>query len=38
MKKRYSVDFVRKGDIWVILRNRVDNVWRDGDQAIMELI
>lgn len=38
MKNRYSVELVREGDVWVILRNTVDNIWRDGDQAVLSVI
>lgn len=38
MKNRYSVVLVRKGDIWVISRSTVDNIWRDGDQAVMLVV
>lgn len=38
MKNRYSVELVREGNIWVILRNTVDNIWRDGDPAVLSVI
>ncbi|KAK7422700.1 hypothetical protein QQX98_001488 [Neonectria punicea] len=38
MKNRYNVELVRQGDVWVILRNTVDNVWRDGDQAVLSVV
>lgn len=38
MKNRYNVELERKGDVWVILRNVVDNVWRDGDQAVLSVV
>lgn len=31
MKNRYDVELVRNGDVWVITRNTVDNIWRSGD-------
>ncbi|MBB4105788.1 hypothetical protein GGQ66_004376 [Rhizobium borbori] len=30
MKNRYDVGLKRSGDIWVITRNTVDNIWRSG--------
>ncbi len=38
MKNRYYVELVRSGDIWVITRNTVDNVWRSGDPAVLSVI
>jgi hypothetical protein len=38
MKNRYSVELVREGDVWVISRITVDNIWRDGDQAVMSVM
>jgi hypothetical protein len=35
MKDRYDVELTRQGDIWIITRNTVDNVWRSGDVAVM---
>jgi hypothetical protein len=35
MKNRYEVDLARRGDVWVITRNTVDNVWRAGDVGVM---
>jgi hypothetical protein len=35
MKNRYDVELVREGDVWVITRNTVDNVWRSGDVGVM---
>lgn len=34
MKNRYDVELVRSGDVWVITRNTVDNVWRTGDLTV----
>ncbi|KAI1395076.1 hypothetical protein F4819DRAFT_215574 [Hypoxylon fuscum] len=38
MKNRYSVELVREGDVWVISRNTVDNIWRDGDVAVLSVV
>lgn len=35
MKNRYDVEMVRQGDVWLIERVRVDNVWRTGDLAAL---
>jgi septum formation inhibitor-activating ATPase MinD len=35
MKNRYDVELAREGDIWVITRTTVDNVWRSGDLAVL---
>jgi hypothetical protein len=35
MKNRYDVELIRQGDLWVITRNTVDNVWRSGDVTVM---
>ncbi|MBX5013969.1 nuclear transport factor 2 family protein [Rhizobium lentis] len=35
MKNRYHVELVRNGDVWVITRNTVDNVWRSGDIGVL---
>lgn len=35
MKNRYDVELARRGDVWVITRNTVDNVWRSGDVRVM---
>jgi hypothetical protein len=35
MKNRYDVELARDGDVWVITRNTVDNVWRSGDPAVL---
>jgi septum formation inhibitor-activating ATPase MinD len=35
MKNRYNVELVRDGDVWLIARNTVDNVWRSGDPAVL---
>jgi hypothetical protein len=35
MKNRYYVELVRQGDIWVIQRYIVDNVWRTGDATVL---
>ncbi|EPE96771.1 nuclear transport factor 2 family protein [Rhizobium grahamii] len=35
MKNRYDVELKRSGDIWVITRNTVDNIWRSGDIVVL---
>ena len=35
MKNRYDVELARSGDVWVITRNTVDNVWRTGDLTVL---
>ncbi|MET0362478.1 MAG: nuclear transport factor 2 family protein [Sphingobium sp.] len=35
MKNRYDVDLSRNGDVWVIQRVVVDNVWRNGDPSVL---
>jgi septum formation inhibitor-activating ATPase MinD len=35
MKNRYDVELVRQGEVWLITRNTVDNVWRSGDVTVM---
>lgn len=35
MKNRYDVAMVRQGDVWLIERVTVDNVWRTGDLAAL---
>ncbi|MBD9388932.1 nuclear transport factor 2 family protein [Agrobacterium sp. AGB01] len=35
MKNRYDVELKRNGDIWVITRNTVDNIWRSGDIGVL---
>lgn len=35
MKNRYDVELVRNGDVWVISRNTVDNVWLSGDVGVL---
>lgn len=38
MKNRYDVELERSGDIWVITRNKVDNVGRSGDPAVLSVV
>jgi hypothetical protein len=38
MKNRYDVELTRAGDVWVITRNTVDNVWRTGDPAVLPVV
>lgn len=38
MTNRYTVELARDGDIWVITRNTVDNVWRSGDPAVLSVV
>ncbi|MVV49923.1 nuclear transport factor 2 family protein [Pseudomonas sp. PB120] len=35
MKNRYDINLVRQGEVWVIQRVTVDNVWRSGDPAVL---
>lgn len=35
MKNRYDVEMVRQGEVWLIKRVTVDNVWRTGDPAVL---
>ncbi|WP_159953374.1 nuclear transport factor 2 family protein [Rhizobium sp. 18065] len=35
MKNRYDVELVRSGEVWLIQRNTVDNVWWSGDIAVL---
>lgn len=35
MKNRYDVELARNGDVWIITRNTVDNVWRSGEIAVL---
>ncbi|MBR9904293.1 MAG: nuclear transport factor 2 family protein [Gammaproteobacteria bacterium] len=35
MKNRYDVELVRHGEAWLIQRATIDNVWRDGDPAVL---
>lgn len=35
MKNRYDIDLVRQGDMWVIQRVTIDNVWRSGDPSVL---
>ncbi|NKL37188.1 nuclear transport factor 2 family protein [Rhizobium leguminosarum bv. viciae] len=38
MKNRYDVELIRAGDVWLITRNTVDNVWRTGDLTVLSEI
>lgn len=38
MKNRYEVELARQGEVWVITRNTVDNVWRSGDVTVMAVV
>lgn len=38
MKNRYDVDRIRDGDVWLINRIIVDNVWRSGDPAVLSVV
>ncbi|MGA1803386.1 nuclear transport factor 2 family protein [Rhizobium sp. HT1-10] len=38
MKNRYDVELIRAGNVWVITRNTVDNVWRTGDLTVLSEI
>jgi septum formation inhibitor-activating ATPase MinD len=35
MKNRYDVGLIREGDVWVIQRVTIDNVWRTGDPTVL---
>lgn len=35
MKNRYDVELVRQGEVWVIQRYTVDNVWLTGDPTVL---
>ena len=35
MKNRYDVELVREGDVWLIQRVTVDNVWLTGDSTVL---
>lgn len=35
MKNRYDVEMVRQGEVWLIERVTVDNVWRTGDLSAL---
>jgi len=38
MKNRYDVELVRDGDVWVMHRLLIDNVWRDGDLTVLSVV
>lgn len=38
MKNRYYVELARKGDVWVITRSTIDNVWRSGDPSVLSVV
>lgn len=38
MKNRYDVELVKEGGVWVILRNTVDNIWRQGDVTVLSVV
>ncbi len=38
MKNRYHVELARQGEIWVITRTTVDNIWRSGDVTVMAVV
>ncbi|MDX1725713.1 MAG: nuclear transport factor 2 family protein [Pseudomonas sp.] len=35
MKNRYDVELMRKGEVWLIQRVTIDNVWRTGDPGVL---
>jgi len=35
MKNRYDVEMVKQGDIWLIERVTVDNIWRTGQLSAL---
>lgn len=38
MKNRYDVELKREGDLWVITRSTIDNIWRSGDPAVLSVV
>jgi hypothetical protein len=38
MKNRYDVELAKEGDVWVITRTTVDNVWRSGDPGVLSAV
>ncbi|MFI2363406.1 nuclear transport factor 2 family protein [Promicromonospora sp. NPDC019610] len=36
MTNRYDVELVRRGDVWLIRRFTVDNVWTEGDVTVLD--
>lgn len=38
MKNRYDVALVRYGDVWLIERTTVDNIWRSGDLTVLSAV
>ena len=38
MKNRYDVELVRNGEVWVIQRTTVDNIWRSGDPTVLSVV
>lgn len=38
MKNRYDVELARSGDVWVITKYTVDNIWRSGDPTGLSVI
>ncbi|BCY11648.1 hypothetical protein L3i22_067360 [Actinoplanes sp. L3-i22] len=35
MTNRYDAELIREGDVWVLHRLTVDNVWLDGDPSVL---
>lgn len=35
MKNRYDVELIRQGEVWVIQRYTVDNIWQSGDPTVL---
>lgn len=35
MKNRYDVELIREGEVWVIQRVTIDNVWLTGDPSVL---
>lgn len=35
MKNRYDVELIKQGEVWVIQRYTVDNVWLTGDPTVL---
>lgn len=38
MKNRYDIELARQDEVWVIERVTIDNVWRDGDPAVLSVV
>lgn len=38
MKNRYDVERVQSGEVWLIQRTTVENVWRSGEPAVLSVV